>query len=175
MRLTHGLHRGLRQYPDEPATIDALGVRTWRESADRVARLAGGFRGLGLSQGDRIAILALNSSAYHECELAVAWAGAVFVPLNTRWSVPEIDFALRDSGTRMLLVDDTFLPVAEKLRAEGSCPETVLHIAPESTVYEATETLIMDSDLVDDADRGGEDLAGIYYTGGTTGRPKLVI
>ena len=119
MRLTHGLHRGLQQYPDKPATIDGERVRTWRESANRVARLAGGLRWLMLSPGDRVAILALNSDAYHECQLAVAWAGAVFVPVNTRWSVPEIAFALRDSGAVMLIVDDSFAPSVAALQAAG--------------------------------------------------------
>jgi acyl-CoA synthetase (AMP-forming)/AMP-acid ligase II len=177
MRLTHGLHRGLQQYPDAPATIDGERVRTWRESANRVARLAAGLRMLGLSSGERVAILALNSDAYHECQLAAAWAGAVFVPVNTRWSMPEVAFALRDSRARMLLVDDSFVPSVEDLQVEGACPETVLYTGPDpvSAGLLAVEGLIAENHPVQDAERGGAQLAAIYYTGGTTGRAKGVM
>ena len=177
MRLTHGLHRGLQQYPDEPATIDGGRVRTWRESVNRIARLAASLHGLGISPGDRIAILALNSDAYHECQLAAVWAGAVFVPLNTRWSVPEIAFALRDSDARMLLVDGSFAPSVEALRAESGCLETVLYAGPQPVPAGLlpVEALTADNRPVRDAERGGSELAAIYYTGGTTGRPKGVM
>ena len=177
MRLTHGLHRGLQQYPEKPATIDGERVRTWRESANRVARLAGGLRWLMLSPGDRVAILALNSDAYHECQLAVAWAGAVFVPANTRWSVPEIAFALRDSGAGMLIVDDSFAPSVAALQAAGVCPQTVLYAGPGPAPAGLIplDALIAGSQPIQDADRGDGELAAIYYTGGTTGRPKGVM
>ncbi|HET6189385.1 MAG TPA: long-chain-fatty-acid--CoA ligase [Trebonia sp.] len=177
MRLTHGLHRGLQQYPDALATIDGERVRTWRESENRVARLAAGLRMLGLSSGERVAILALNSDAYHECQLAAAWAGAVFVPVNTRWSMPEVAFTLRDSGARVLLVDDYFVPLVEDLRAEGACPETVLYAGPEPVPAGllAVEGLIAENRPMQDAERGGAELAAIYYTGGTTGRAKGVM
>ena len=66
MYLTQGLHRAVQQYPDRPMTIHGDRVRTAAEVHDRVARLAGALRGLGVGDGDRVAILALNSDRYHE-------------------------------------------------------------------------------------------------------------
>src|ERR1700722_18518939 len=108
MYLTQGVHRAVQQTPDLPATIFEDRVRTWRESADRVARFASALIGLGVQPGDRVAILALNCDDYHEFLLAVPWADAVVVPVNSRWSPAEIAFSLRDCGSEVLLVDDTF-------------------------------------------------------------------
>ena len=58
--------------------------RTWAELQNRISRLAGGIRGLGVEEGDRVAILALNSDRYYEFYFGSSWSGAVFVPVNTR-------------------------------------------------------------------------------------------
>ena len=106
MYLTQGLHRAVQQMPDAPATMFGERVRTWRQHADRVARLADALRGLGVADGSRVGILALNSDRYAELLLAVPWAGGVFTPVNTRWNPAELVYALRDSATTILCVDD---------------------------------------------------------------------
>ena len=177
MFLTQGLHRAVQQSPELPATIYQGRVRTWAESAARVARLAGGLHGLGVVEGDRVAMLAQNSDRYHEYLFAVPWAGAVLNPVNTRWSVAEIAFSLVDSGTKVLIVDDAFASMVPALR--DSCPDikTVIHAGdgatPDGCV--AYETLIDEGEPVEDAYRQGSDLAGIFYTGGTSGAAKGVM
>ena len=66
------------------------------EVGERVARLAGALQDLGVGRGDRVAVLMLNQDRYLELYLAIAWAGAVIVPLNIRWSALENEDALRD-------------------------------------------------------------------------------
>ena len=177
MRLTTSLRRALQQYPDRPLTIFGDRVRSVRESVDRASRLAAALRGLGVGVGDRVGILALNSDRYHETLLASAWNGSVVVPLNIRWTPKENGYAIRDAGLRVLLVDDAFVPTADDL--VDSCPElvTLVHCgegaAPEGCL--SYEDLIAGSELAEDAGRGGSDLLGIFYTGGTTGEPKGVM
>ncbi|MEV4939723.1 long-chain-fatty-acid--CoA ligase [Streptomyces zaomyceticus] len=177
MYMTQGLHRAVQQRPDQVMTVFGLRKRTFREVADRVARLAGALRGLGVHDGDRVAMLSLNSDRYNEYLLAVPWAGAVLNPVNTRWSVQEIAYSLCDSDTRVLLVDDAFAPMAPAL--QESCPElmTVIHAgdgpAPPGTLD--YEEILASSDPMADRRRGGDELAGIFYTGGTTGFPKGVM
>ncbi len=74
MYWTQGLHRGLQQRPGVPATVFRDRVRTVGEQVDRVARLAGALRELGVRDGQRVAVLALNSDRFAELLLAVPWA-----------------------------------------------------------------------------------------------------
>jgi acyl-CoA synthetase (AMP-forming)/AMP-acid ligase II len=177
MYLTQGLHRAVQQRPDAIATICGDRQRTSRELADRVARLAGALQEHGVGEGDRVAMLSLNSDRYHEYLLAVPWAGAVLNPINIRWSIREIAYALNDSETKVLVVDDRFAADAPALRE--SCPalETVIYAgdgsAPNGT--ESYEAMIESASPVEDARRGGDKLAGLFYTGGTTGVPKGVM
>lgn len=178
MYLTQGLHRAVRQNPGLPATIHGERVRSWAECADRVARVAGALRDLGVGEGDRIGILAMNSDQYHEVLLAVPWANAVAVPINTRWSHAEIAYSIIDSGAHVLIVDDTFAPAVADLRARcADTIETVVHwgAGPAPAGAHGYEALIETVAPVPDARRGGGELAAIYYTGGTTGTPKGVM
>ncbi|ULN40712.1 long-chain fatty acid--CoA ligase [Mycolicibacterium crocinum] len=177
MYLTQGLHRAVRATPHDTMTICAGRVRTFAEVADRVARLAGALHTLGVSTGDRVGILSLNSDRYSEYLLATPWAGAVLNPINIRWSAAEIAYSLRDSDTRALLIDDTFLPLLPELRSQVPDLAHVIHCgdgdAPEGLL--SYEELVAASDPVPDAHRCGSDLAGLFYTGGTSGHPKGVM
>ena len=177
MYLTQGLHRSVQQTPRETMTICGERTRTFAEVADRVARLAGGLQGLGVGSGDRVGILALNSDRYHEYLLAVPWADAVLTPVNIRWSPAEVAYALEDSGTSVLFVDDLFAAALPAIRDRYDGLRTVVHLGdgptPEGTL--SYESLVADAAPVPDARRGGDQLAGIFYTGGTTGLPKGVM
>ena len=177
MYLTQALHRAVQQKPDRIAVRFGERSRTFREFADRVARLAGALRTLGMGEGDRVAMLALNSDRYLEYQMAVPWGGGVLNPCNIRWSGAEILYALNDSGSTILLVDDTFRALAESIRKDAVTLREVVYCGDGQTPagmldYEA---LIAQAQPVDDAARSGEDLAGIFYTGGTTGFPKGVM
>jgi len=176
MYLTQSLHRNVQIDGDGVATVFGDRVRTWSESADRIARLAAGLKHLGVELGDRVAMLSLNSDRYHEYLLATWWIGAVVNPINIRWSPAEIAYSLEDSGTEVLLIDDTFLPALDAIRAAAPGVSTVVHCGdgptPEGTV--AFESLL-EHGTVEDLRHGGAELAGIFYTGGTTGFPKGVM
>jgi len=176
MNITHGLRQALQLNPDKLATVYGKRRRTWREIGDRVARLAAAFDALGVKPGDRVAILSMNSDRYLESYLATGWAGAVVVPLNIRWSPLENEDAMRDCRANVLLVDKAFAPVAAALTQ--AIPGLKLIYADDGEVpggmfdYEA---LIAKHEPAPDAMARGSDLAGIFYTGGTTGRSKGVM
>jgi acyl-CoA synthetase (AMP-forming)/AMP-acid ligase II len=177
MYLTQGLHRALQQKPDCVATIFLGRKRTFAELAGRVAKLAGALRGLGLKAGDRVGMLSLNSDRYLEYYLAVYWAGGAVNPANTRWSPAEIAYSLDDCQTAILIVDDTFKAMAQGLKDSCKSLQVLIHAgdgdAPAGML--SYETLIAGAAPVDDAYRHGSELAGVFYTGGTTGFPKGVM
>ncbi len=177
MELTQGLHRAVQQTPDAPMTIFGDRVQSCSEFEDRVARLAGALLSLDVRVGDRVGMLALNSDRYLEYLAAVPWGGAVLNPVNIRWSAQEIVYSLADSGTTVLFVDDAFAPLLPDLVA--GCPglRHVIHCGEGPTPAGALslEDLVAEGEAVPDARRGGGDLAGIFYTGGTTGFPKGVM
>ncbi|HMO47387.1 MAG TPA: long-chain fatty acid--CoA ligase [Rubrivivax sp.] len=177
MQGTRFLTQAVACQPHRTATICNGRRRTWKEVGARVPRLAGALRALGIDGGRFVAALAMNSDRYIELFFAVPWAGGAFAPLNVRWSVEENAYALTDSKSSVLFVDDSFLDQARELQqrldwvkhlvwiGEGPCPEGLLD-------YEA---LLAAHAPAPDAGRSGEDTWVIFYTGGTTAHPKGVM
>ncbi|MNM55419.1 Long-chain-fatty-acid--CoA ligase [compost metagenome] len=177
MHLTQGLHIALQLNPEHPATIYRGRSRTYRESTQRIARLAAGLRNLGLGEGERVAILALNSDRYQEAMFAGWWAGAVLNLVNIRWSASEIAYSLDDCDTSILIVDDHHLPLVEAIVSGVQRRPLLIHAGEAETPAGmlSFETLIAEATPMADTCTGGEALAVIMYTGGTTGRPKGVM
>ena len=177
MYLTQSLHRSVQQHPDRVAVRWGDKTRTFGEFADRVARFAGALQKLGVQSGDRVAMLSLNSERYLEYQMAVPWAGAVLNPCNIRWSPAEILYSLEDSGSTVLLVDETFKGMVAQFRRESTTLREFIYCGDGDTPegMHNYETLVAQTAPVPDALRRGNDLAGIFYTGGTTGFPKGVM
>lgn len=177
MYCTQALRRAALIAPDREATVCGPRRQTYTKLYNRVARLANALKQSDVATGDRIGILALNSDRYFEAFFAVPFSGGVLVPLNIRWSVVEILYSLRDSGTTTLLVDDTFVSVAQAIQAEATSVVQFVYMGDGATPdgmlnYEA---LIASAGPAEDAMRGNDDLFAIMYTGGTTGFPKGVM
>jgi long-chain acyl-CoA synthetase len=139
---------------------------------DRGRRLVAGLRSRGVDRGDRVAVLALNCHRYVEAYVAVPAGGMVVVPLNTRLATPELRAILADAGARVLLTDRDPATVAE-------LADLVEHVV---TVPDGYDQLVAAADPAGLGEMGelGEgvdedDLAALFYTGGTTGRSKGVM
>ena len=93
--------------PQRPALgIGARVLRTYGETAGRVARLAGALRGFGLKPGDRVAIVAKNSPDYVEVLYAIWHAGLAAVPANAKLHGAELGYILEQSGARVCFASD---------------------------------------------------------------------
>jgi long-chain acyl-CoA synthetase len=175
MRVTQAILRNVQQQPEATATVCGTRRRTWRDFADRIARLAGGLRRLGLDNDDRVGLLAFNSDYYLETLYATAWAGGIVVPLNTRWSIPEIRYAIDDAKIKLLVVDAAFVEMlGETLANLGHACKPIL-MGESGTSFPSIESLIAGSAAAPENIRSGDDISGIFYTGGTTGRSKGVM
>src|SRR3954469_6850954 len=166
MNLALWLERAGKSYPTAPAV--GLGDRTLRgygDFAGRVARLAGALRErMRLSAGDRVAIVARNCVDYLDVLYAIWHAGLVAVPANAKLHAAELGYILEHSGAKVCFASsgiDTDIAAhapgsLERLIGIGS-PEYAALFAPDASPI----TL-----------RQADDLAWIFYTSGTTGRPK---
>lgn len=174
--LTEFLKSNSRSIPKQIATKCEGREHNWSQFEDRVSKLASGLKELGIQDGERAAILALNSDRYLEYYSAVWWAGGAVVPLNVRWSVGENAYSLNDSGAKVLFIDKAFASMIDPLQRDIEGLETIIFMdddAPDGVIQ--YEELIASNQPCSDAQRSGKDLAGLYYTGGTTGFPKGVM
>ena len=153
---------------DDPALADGERVHAdWRTFAGRAARAAGGLRDtFGLSPGDRVAIVMRNRPEYLEALFAIWHAGLVAVPVNARLHRDEFAYILEHSATSVVVTDDEHGDDVESLVGSVASLRAVV-LAP----GERWDRL-MASSPVPLAGRRPEDAAWLFYTSGTTGRPK---
>ncbi len=175
--LTQELHRQTRQAPDQVATVSKGRRRTWRDVVGRASRIASILQQNGMAPGDRIGMLGLNTDAYMDYMLGTWWGGGVLNPINIRWSPAEVAFSLDDCDTRILLVDDEFASWGPDLVQRSKSLRVIIHVGDEPPLdgQIGLEALLSEVEPAPCADRGGDDLAGVFYTGGTTGFPKGVM
>lgn len=163
MYLTQGLHRASRLYPGKTALREDAQRWTYPELLAWAARKAAVLRASGVQPGDRVALLGVNSAAYVSSMLACWWLGAAIQPLNTRWSSAELTQGLADGAPRLLLVDDALAPRLDEVTPPSST---------QTVSFATVETQAESAAPLDDLRAGGDTLAAILYTGGTTGFPK---
>lgn len=177
MYLTQGLRRAAKLKPDGLAIVSEKRRFTWSEFQDRVSRFAGALHALGLETEDRVAMLSFNSDRYAEYYFGVFWAGGNVMPMNIRWSLPEHVYSIKDSESRFLVVDDAFADMGAAIAKDCPSIEHVIFAGdgPCPAGMKSYEALVAEAAPAVDAFRNGEDLAGIFYTGGTTGFPKGVM
>jgi len=157
-----------RRRPEDPALAEGEQVHaTWEQFAGRASAIAGGLRGgLGLSAGDRVAIVMRNRPEYLEALFAVWHAGLVAVPVNSRLHPEEIAYVLGHSAARVVVADEDHADDVERVAASLDSLEVVV-VAPGERWHRLAA-----SPPVALVDRAPEDAAWLFYTSGTTGRPK---
>lgn len=168
MNLATWVERNGRRFRQEPALADGERVHaTWEQFAARTAGGAAGLRdGLGLVTGDRVAIVMGNRPEYLEVMYAIWHAGLVAVPVNARLHRDEIAYVLEDSGASVVFTDDEHAQDTQSLVGVVSSLRAAV-LAP----GEQWERLTA-APPVQVVDRAPHDPAWLFYTSGTTGRPK---
>ena len=178
MHIAEGLKHAKKVAGNREAVVCGETRYTWEVFDQRTDALARGLASLGVQRGDRVAVLMLNCHHYLELYYACARMGAAIVPLNIRLARLEIVFILNDSEAKALVVDKTF---ASYIAGRDTVP------ALESVIYNGEVTpanMINFEDVVTagshmqesvDQEMDDDDLAGLFYTGGTTGRAKGVM
>jgi fatty-acyl-CoA synthase len=163
-----------RRTPHKVAAVDLASQRrfTYTEFDQRISRLAAHLRDrLNITRGDRVAVLALNTIDTLEVQFACGRLGAIFLPLNTRLTVPELQFIVGDASPKVMVHDadlaETALTVAKLCNIESS-----LLLGPNAS-YETAIAAATPLERYEDVTL--DDVSTIMYTSGTTGLPKGAI
>jgi len=162
-------------------TDGTLHRTTYRAIHDRARALSAALAELGIGQGDRVATLAWNSERHMECWYGAMGIGAVLHTLNPRLHPDQIAWIARDAGSRVLLLDTTFVSLVEQVREQLPFEHYVI-ISDAAGMPANTLGALAYEDLLAS---GGEPPAwglfdensacGLCYTSGTTGNPKGVL
>ena len=166
MNIAHLLRRSAQIHARQPAVLRGADLlMDYATLGARTAALAAHLRQqCGVQPGDRVAIYAANCPEYLEALHAIVWAGAVSVPVNYKLHAKELAYVLADSGARVLLVSQELTGAAQ----EAGAPDTLVL---GSDAYEAA----LRHAPMPVHDRAPDDVASLFYTSGTTGRPKGVM
>ncbi|MGW2817805.1 FadD3 family acyl-CoA ligase [Streptomyces sp. NPDC001415] len=182
------------RYGEREAVVEGRSRISYAELGDRVERAAAACMAAGVEPGDRVAVWAPNTSDWVVSALGAVTAGAVLVPLNTRFKGAEAAYVLESSRAKILFVTGTFLGTSyvaslRRATAEGPGP------GPLPSLPHLEQVVVLSDDAPDnfrtwkDFLAGGEGISGrevvaradaiepeaasdIIYTSGTTGRPK---
>lgn len=149
------------RFGDAEAVVDGDLRLSFVELTDRVRRAAGAIAALGVDKGDRIAIWAPNSAHWLIAALGAVTAGAVMVPVNTRFKADEAADVITRSGAKAVLIEKGFLGQDFAVPAGVPAIDLKSGFLEDGTPFECAVR--------------GEDIADVIYTSGTTGRPKGVM
>jgi fatty-acyl-CoA synthase len=168
--------------PRQTAVICGEKQFSYRQFKHRVDRLAGGIRSLGLAKGRHIAVILPNCHRYLEIYFAAAKLGAVLVPINTRLDQKDYSYILENSQADAVIFHSEYFPGLKERRNEFAGPRIMVGTASNAPGTDQEDIFDYESlpDVSDIPDSSGHeieesDIAQIYYTSGTTGKPKGVI
>jgi long-chain acyl-CoA synthetase len=171
MHIGQLLTRAAQLYPTNTAWLAGARPVPYREVDERVTRLASALCHLGLKTGDRVGMLLPSSAEAIEVMFAAMRAGLVIVPLNVRLRPEEHAAIAADAGCSVLIHDGQFPATVTALRDKVTTV-AVGEAAAGDWRYE--DLLASGADHLD-FQPGPDDLAWLFYTSGTTGRPKGVM
>ncbi|WP_370290826.1 long-chain-fatty-acid--CoA ligase [Nocardioides sp.] len=165
--------------PDGEAMTYLGRTWTWAQWFERVQRAAGGLRDLGIGRGDVVSFLDKNHPACVEISLAAGMLGAANAIINWRSAGDEVDYAVNDSGARVLIVGSELMPVVTSIHGRLDAVEQIIEITPEGGPEDPYEQWLAASEpwTTPPAEAGVEpdDVCLVMYSSGTTGRPKGVM
>ena len=166
-----------KERADENAVMYGPRSFTWAEWDDRVRRCAGGLRDMGVGKGDVVAFLDKNHPACVEVTLAAASIGAAHAIINWRSAGDEVDYAVNDSGAKVLFVGEELVDTIDSIRDRLTGVEHVVRVSPDGVQGDEYEAMLTSSERVEAGSAGaqGDDTCLVMYSSGTTGRPKGVM
>jgi fatty-acyl-CoA synthase len=175
------LRHAERQYPGRTAIVCGPRRYSYEQFGERVGLLAGALLEAGIQSGDRVAYLGVNTHRLMEAYYGVLEAGAILLPLNIRLAPAELTYVLNDAGATVLFIEQPFIPLVDSFRESLSTVKIFIQLdgTPEAgwmagdnydTMLRRARPHRADITLIDE-----DEVAEIFYTSGTSARPKGVM
>lgn len=173
--------RAIKYYPEKTAIIDEEKTFTYKEFGKRTDHLALALHNAGIRKGDHVAVMLPNTYYMLECFYGICQLGAVMVPLNYRLTAKDLEYIIRHSDARMLIVDAEFGKIIEDIQDELPIEK---YIVVEVDGYlsaitgESYEAFIAQTDgetQLPEVEIDENQMLTLNYTSGTTSNPKGVM
>ncbi|HUI25754.1 MAG TPA: long-chain-fatty-acid--CoA ligase [Candidatus Kryptonia bacterium] len=163
-------------FPDQEILVFENQRRTYGELWERIQRLANALEAAGVRRGDRVAVLQTNSAQYVETYFAAAALNAVFIPVNYRAKLPELEYMLGVAETKVLLVGDRYVDAVRQILPKLPSIQTCVALESEHAGFAHIEPLIAEaSPDFTERETDDDDTTILMYTSGTTALPKGVM
>jgi acyl-CoA synthetase (AMP-forming)/AMP-acid ligase II len=173
MLLGETLSKAVRLFSEKEAILCGKDRFTYGAMADRVYRLANGLRRIGVGRDGKVAVLHPNCHVFMEAYYSAAMIGAALVPINVRLSSGEVAYILNDSESQILIASPEFRQTVDQVREGVEAISEILFSGEEGSYEDFLANASAASPPIVPMDH--TTLAQIYYTSGTTGRPKGVM
>ena len=178
MNLGQNLKVNAKKFPNTVMLKDSQRSFTYPQVNKRVNQLAHSLLSLGLSKGDKVAVLLENSIEIVEIFLATAKTGIVIVPINFRLVSAEVEYIANNSDANALIVHDEFASTVDPIKAnlKNIAPENYIVVGQAVEGYLSYDVFIENaSENEPEIEVAPEDTWVLIYTSGTTGKPKGVV
>ncbi|MFN8107670.1 MAG: long-chain-fatty-acid--CoA ligase [Nocardioidaceae bacterium] len=174
--LNDRLNHWARETPDVECMTYLERSWTFAQWQERVRRCAGALRQAGVGRGDVIAFLDKNHPACVEMTMAAALLGAANAIINFRLAGDEIDYAINDSGAKLLVVGSELMPTIDEIKSRLPGVQTIWEVTPDGAEGDEYEQALGRAEQIDrDPEVTPDDVVLVMYSSGTTGRPKGVM
>ncbi len=168
--------------PDQEIVYRDKARYTYRQTNQRIHRLANVLETLGLSQGETVAVFDYNSNRYLELFFTVPMIGAVLQTVNWRLSAEQLRYTINHAEARIIIINSVFLPILAKLHPQLETVKTIVAISEDGAQLETDLPLAGEYEALlqnapkrfDFPDLDENTKATTFYTTGTTGDPKGV-
>jgi acyl-CoA synthetase (AMP-forming)/AMP-acid ligase II len=172
------ISRAVKEYPNNTAIIYKGMRRSFGDLNARANRLANALMGLNIHKGDRVGMLLRNCCEFIEIDFALSQTGIVRVPLNARLTGSEHEYILNDSGSNTLIFGEEFSEAVQAIKPNLKTVKEFIRVSegytergvPDALDYENLIENSTQEEPENEIDE--EDLHTLFYTSGTTGKPK---
>jgi len=178
LNLGQNLKINAKKFPNTVMLKDSQRSFTYPEVNRRVNKLAHSLLSLGLTKGDKVAVLLENSIEIVEVFLATAKTGIIIVPINFRLVSAEVEYIVADSDAKVMIVHDEFTATVDPIKSnlKNIAPDNYIAVGQAVDGYRSYDAFIENAaDNEPEIEVAPEDTWILIYTSGTTGKPKGVI